>query len=1042
MGVELNEKLLAEIAGWEAMKRARGLLAEGKVLSSNWTPPILRGVVQEGTLSLRSGLAIKSAVDVECLCGCREAREWGTMCAHAVAVGLHHLKKQAVPAPQAAASGKPAAAAAVKAARPARRLQRRAPGEDGPEAQIHVILPPNLEQALERGKVMLCLEGAWPGGRGPLNSLPPDNAYGFSAQDAALLDRLELLAGGDTPALLMIGGRELAEVLECLAGHPRLTLGRANPVTVSSQSRLPPLRATLEPGGAIVLQTKGPAGAAILIENTWLYQARRFERVSLPESCAGLLRGPVRIERAGVPGFLTRDWPVLAKCADITADFDPADFSLEPFSPAFALQLEGNLSQLRAVLQCTYGASIVTLGSSQASEGLFVPDPASVYRYGTRHPAAEQAAVGRLLRAGFSGPDAQGRWSLNGQDRVLRFLACEHPRLSRDWAVTLDAKLARATVASVERIEPRFEIAASGVEWFELGIAFESSGGHRLSPAEVQRLLLSGQGHTRLPSGKLALLDTGAVEELQEVLRDCAPEQQQGRYRLSTVHAGFIENTLREQGWQARASEAWRERAREWSGQARPACPTLGALDAVLRPYQKEGVAWLGFLRANGFGGILADEMGLGKTLQVLAHLRAVRQGSPALPCLAVVPSSLVFNWAAEAARFTPELRTLVLQGADRRLLFPEIGRHDLVITSYALVRRDLEALREHEFDTAILDEAQHIKNRQTQNAQAVKAIRSRHRLVLTGTPMENSVLDLWSIFDFLMPGYLGTAQEFKERYETPIARERDTAAQARLARRLRPFLLRRLKRAVATELPPKVEQVAYCELTEDQRAVYRQILEAGRAQMIEAAGTGTGAARMTALNALLRLRQICCDPRLVQADLEGERAASGKVELFSELLEETIDGGHRVLVFSQFVSMLTLLRQRLEAEGVEYCYLDGSTADRAGAVQRFQNGQAPVFLISLKAGGVGLNLAAADTVIHFDPWWNPAVEDQATDRAHRIGQTRVVSSYKLIARGTVEEKILQLQQRKRELIRAAVGGEEQFVEALSWNEIQELFGE
>jgi SNF2 family DNA or RNA helicase len=343
-----------------------------------------------------------------------------------------------------------------------------------------------------------------------------------------------------------------------------------------------------------------------------------------------------------------------------------------------------------------------------------------------------------------------------------------------------------------------------------------------------------------------------------------------------------------------------------------------------------------------------------------------------------------------------------------------------------------------------VLDEAQHIKNRQTQNAQAVKAVRSRHRLVLTGTPLENSVLDLWSIFDFLMPGYLGSAQDFRERYELPITRDRSVEVQARLGRRLRPFILRRLKREVAPDLPAKLEQVVLCDMTDAQRSIYRQVMEAGRREALEAVGAqGFAKSRMLILTTLLRLRQICCDLRLLKLDNIDPATASGKLDLFGELLEEALDGGHRVLVFSQFVSMLTLLREKLDGEQVGYCYLDGSTIDRAGVVQRFQSrDDIPVFLISLKAGGVGLNLTAADTVIHFDPWWNPAVEQQATDRTHRIGQTRVVTSYKLITRGSVEEKILTLQQRKREVIQSTLGGEEQLADAVTWEEIQELLAD
>jgi len=481
------------------------------------------------------------------------------------------------------------------------------------------------------------------------------------------------------------------------------------------------------------------------------------------------------------------------------------------------------------------------------------------------------------------------------------------------------------------------------------------------------------------------------------------------------------------------------------TGDAAMEPPPLGDLEEVLRPYQKDGVGWLSFLRKNRFGGILADEMGLGKTVQTLAALRAaIRDGDEGerRPSLIVCPTSLVANWIAEAAKFTPELRTLALHGAGRLADFSRISESDLVVTSYALVRRDLDRYGKMEFDTVVLDEAQHIKNRQTQNARAVKAVRARHRLVLTGTPMENSVLDLWSIFDFLMPGYLGSAKDFRERYEIPIAREKDQAIQSRLARRLRPFLLRRLKTDVAKDLPEKLEQVSFCDLTQRQSAAYEQILDTSRQKVLEAEAKQGGAkSRMVALQALLRLRQVCCDLRLLDLGEVEPDQASGKLDLFQELLEEAVDGGHRLLVFSQFVSMLTILKESLDASDTAYCYLDGSTRNRQDVVNRFQrDASIPVFLISLKAGGTGLNLTGADTVVHFDPWWNPAVEDQATDRAHRIGQKRVVTSYKLIARGTVEEKILSLQARKREITKGMLGDETAFAESLSWEEIKGLF--
>ena len=470
-------------------------------------------------------------------------------------------------------------------------------------------------------------------------------------------------------------------------------------------------------------------------------------------------------------------------------------------------------------------------------------------------------------------------------------------------------------------------------------------------------------------------------------------------------------------------------------------------MEKVLRPYQKDGVAWLHFLRANGFAGASSPTIwGWAKPFKPsLSSFPSQVKGDAAFkaetrPHLVSLPTSLIFNLDRAARKFA-DLKMLSLHGTDRHAHFDQIPASNIVVTSYALIRRDADSYREYEFDTVVLDEAQHIKNRQTQNAQAVKAVKAKHRLVLTGTPLENSVLDLWSIFDFLMPGYLGTAQDFRERYELPIARDKDPQIQARLARRLRPFLLRRLKREVATDLPPKIEQVSFCELTSEQRGVYQQVIEASRKEILEAVDAqGLAKSRMLVLTALLRLRQVCCDLRLLNLDGVTPATASGKLDMFGELLEEVIDGGHRVLVFSQFVSMLTLIKERLNAEGIEFCYLDGSTVDRAAVVDRFQKTNTiPVFLISLKAGGVGLNLTGADTVIHFDPWWNPAVEDQATDRTHRLGQTKLVTSYKLITRDTVEEKILALQNRKRELIQATIGDEGEFAGALSWDEIQEL---
>jgi superfamily II DNA or RNA helicase len=1043
-GIEITEAFLAKIAGWEAMKHARALHAMGKVLSSNWTPPILKGVVQEGEISYRAGLVIKDAIDLENMCSCRESRQWGTICAHSVAVGLHHIGRNqptaAVPAEKATTAPRSLATAppASLSRKPAKRILR---DEAGEPLKLSVILPPNFAESARRGRVTVCLEGQWRGGRCPLNSLPQGKAFQLEAADARLLDALEPLAQGEIPAMLPLTASQFTSVLPAMVGHGRIQFGRAASVTVQTTPWSPPLRATLMPGGEIRLEMPGGAAVAPLVlpgDSPWVMNGSVFQPMALASGSLALLRGPVVLSREKVPQFLSQEWPALQAAGAQAANFKLEDFSFEPWAPRFLLTLSGGLAQLQAQLQCAYGARIMTAGVTAKDETLWMPNPARPTAYSTRDVTAEQAALGRLLRAGFSHPDDQGRLRLAGQHSVLQFFARDYPALERAWEVTLESRLASSVDNNLERIEPRFEVVSSGVSWFDMELSYTTASGDSIPAAEIQRLLLSGQHHQRLKNGRFALIDTEAVGELQEVFHDCDPRQNGQRFRFSKAQAGFLTSTIEEHtGWKIAAPEGWRTQT---AFNAAAAPPDLGNLDSVLRPYQKAGVAWVHFLRRQGFGGILADEMGLGKTLQALASLRASRTVE-ARPSLIVCPTTLVHNWVAEAARFTPELKTLAIEGPQRQDKFEQIGGCDLVVTSYALIRRDADFYRAIEFDTLVLDEAQHIKNRKTQNAQAVKAIRAAHRLVLTGTPMENSVADLWSIFDFLMPGYLGSAKDFHERYELPIAREKNVEAQARLSRRVRPFILRRVKSAVAPELPPKIEHVAYCEMTDDQTAVYKQILEASRREITEAVGAqGLEKSRMLVFTTLLRLRQICCDLRLLPLEEVKPETASAKMDLLEELLDEAIDGGHRVLVFSQFVKMLGLIRKKLEASEIDYCYLDGETRDRPAAIERFRSNQeVPIFLISLKAGGTGLNLSEADTVIHFDPWWNPAVEAQATDRAHRIGQTRVVTSYKLITRGTVEEKIMLLQNRKREMIEAALAGTGEAAAALSWDDIQEL---
>ena len=450
------------------------------------------------------------------------------------------------------------------------------------------------------------------------------------------------------------------------------------------------------------------------------------------------------------------------------------------------------------------------------------------------------------------------------------------------------------------------------------------------------------------------------------------------------------------------------------------------AFNATLRPYQAHGVDWLGFLRSAKLGGVLADDMGLGKTVQALAHL-VVEQEAGRLdrPSLLVCPTSLVPNWVAEAARFAPTLRVLVLHGPLRAALFDTIPDHDLVVTTYPLLARDHETLTAHEWHIVLLDEAQTIKNPAATTSQLARALEARQRLCLSGTPLENHLGELWSLFDFVMPGFLGDVRAFNKRFRTPIEKAGDLDRRAQLARRVAPFLLRRTKSEVAADLPPKTEIAEMVGMEEPQRAVYEAIRMAMHSRVQEAiAERGMARSGIVILDALLKLRQVCCDPRLLKlASEKTAQAGSAKLERLMELIPSMLEDGRKILLFSQFTSMLALIQEELAKYGLPHVILTGDTKDRATPVRQFQAGEANLFLISLKAGGTGLNLTAADTVIHYDPWWNPAVENQATDRAHRIGQLNPVFVHRLVTTGTIEEKMEQLKARKQALFTGILDG-------------------
>jgi len=1035
---EITQKLLVNAGGWPAMKNAQALYKAGRVSDSEYKPPLLSGMVREGNRSLRSGLRIKSASDVENLCTCRESQEWGTICAHALAVGLAYIERAAAEV-QAKETKAPAISAATAI---------REPGfvelgaEGGIPLQLHFILPPGFESSWEKQQVMIVIEAEMSGKRAMLGTLSVDATYECDTFDLTAIDGLSQSSGvGERlAAMRMFSQEEFLRFLHALSGHPRVSFGKSVAVEILPGVCRP--KVVLERSGedGVTLSLADAKNERLLVAGTeaWSKTANRFVACVEGLPFSALADGPQTLRGDRALHFLALDAPRLGNWFEVQTGAALRLPELRTGIPQFSLSIEGSMRELRAKLSCRYGGGAkLPLGDGREPAPAFSRDPENENRILLRDLEAEAAAVRRLEGFGFtSGTD--GQFVTRRESEIAGFFAFAFPRLKTEWDITLSAQAEKFS-NEVQPLAPAIDIVAAGENWFELRYSLASPGGETFAAGELQRLLRSGQSKTRLRNGQAAVFDPDALADFEEVLRDCEPSQgQPGVYRIDRAHARYIATSAQEAG--ARIADVRGALEKLAGGDSAVTTEalkiTLGKLGNDLRGYQLEGVAWLSRLAESGLGGILADEMGLGKTVQALAFLSARRSSQPAL---IVCPSSLVTNWRNEAQRFTPELKVLVLEGPARHARFGEIAQSAIVITSYALLQRDAERYKAIQLSSAILDEAQHIKNPDTQNAQAAFGLRARDRFILTGTPIENSVRDLWSLMNFAAPGYLGSRADFRERYEQPLARGSAPAVQQRLARRMRPFLLRRKKIEVAKDLPEKMEQIVSCDLSSAQRSAYDGLLREIQIG-VKSEQNNQAATRMKMLLGLLRLRQVCCDLRLLGPEMANKSDSSAKLELLEELLEEAIDGGHRVLVFSQFVSMLALIRQRLEAKAVAFSYLDGQTKKRQAVVDQFQgDASIPIFLMSLKAGGVGLNLSAADTVIHFDPWWNYAAEAQATDRAHRIGQTRIVTAYKLIARDTVEEKIVKLQTRKRAASEGTIGSEEPLMSGLSTEDLADL---
>lgn len=659
-----------------------------------------------------------------------------------------------------------------------------------------------------------------------------------------------------------------------------------------------------------------------------------------------------------------------------------------------------------------------------------------------RTSEAELKAINRLTDQGFASvpPEETGIQELvlfspnekNKMDSAARwgnFIQHILPELEQEgWIISIEDSF-RLNFQSAQNWEA--EISETQNDWFEMRFNIEVDGqSHPLLPLimpvlenydlenlpDILNLPISDHNYLTLPSDKIKLF----LNVLYELFNSSTLAKD-GTLKLSRYNAASLSD-MEEQNaglFTLTGGKELRElgqKLKNFTGIKNVPLPVN--FQAELRNYQQHGLNWLQFLREYKFSGILADDMGLGKTIQTLVHLLLEKQqGRMTSPCLIIAPTSLMSNWRRETERFTPDLRVLTLQGTERKQLFDKIKDYDLILTTYPLLPRDEETLLEHEYHYLILDEAQTIKNPLSKAAQLVRHIKSTHRLCLTGTPMENHLGELWAQFDFLMPGFLGDSTTFKRLYRIPIEMHGNNQQRSRLSRRLAPFMLRRTKEGVARELPPKTEIIRSVPLYQQQAALYESIRLTMEKKIREAiARKGLARSHITILDALLKLRQTCCDPRTLSLKEAQKLQESAKLDLLMELLPEQLEEGRRILVFSQFTRMIALIEEELNTRQIGYSKLTGQTRNRDEAIEQFKSSEVNVFLISLKAGGVGLNLTEADTVIIYDPWWNPAVETQAADRAHRIGQDKPVFVYKLITENTVEEKILAMQERKRML--------------------------
>ncbi|MCW1921493.1 DEAD/DEAH box helicase [Luteolibacter arcticus] len=998
--MEITEDWVRGLTGWKPFKEGKTMADQGLVagLKRSADGNLIQGTMREGKLALRPIVKIAGPSDVNVQCGCPDHRATGGVCAHAVAVLLSAIAGEKKPA----AGASPQQAAKAPAFVP---------------MAWQVRLSPRLESEWLEGKLSV--------------RLLPAAGEPITAADAAisawLADRGQA-ASGSAPLALRVAGEDAAALLDRLAGHPRAEIdGRPGPFRLDS-----------DPGPPLRLADSRLEGSQVSLDLDPGETRRKLVRWGSSPAFVGAGTAARLPAASGRPGWFERvanlasqgklRLPVAEFLADLDAWLDlfeaphPGWLGSLRFAsadPDFVLDLEGSLEALEATLSVRYPGLSARALPDPGDDFPGLPAIAPDGHLQARQIDAEEAARHLLVIAGFEPSQRRARFQLRGRDAIFGFIADDLPALRQRWTVREGERFA-TVLKRVHVVRPEIEQKADFGSSLAFELSFQTTGGQRIPGPEMRRLLGGGKRRVTLKSGAELVLSRTCEELFQPLVSEIGIGRPDEEIRLSGAASILFQN-LRE-----KLRNPLSKSSSDNSNKNEYEIISNAGLKAKLRPYQTQGSSWLTD-RLNRLGGaLLADEMGLGKTLQTIASINHFKQHSsePAEPTLVVAPTSLIGNWLAELERFAPDLKCLGFHGTGRDRLRDQISGVDVIVTSYGTLVRDLAFHLQREYRLIVADEASLLRNPDAEISKALAKVRAGGRIALTGTPVENRIQDLWAIFRFVAPGYLGDRKEFKERYEPAST---DPKASAGLLERLRlrisPFVLRRTKEQVAKDLPDKIEIDEWLTLADDQAALYASLARSGLDELERIREQqGEGAGKMHLLTLLLRLRQTCVDPGLLE--IPGRKDSnSAKIDRLLELLGERFENGGKTLIFSQFAKNLRRIENRLQSDfGKVFC-LDGTTRNRQSLVDAFQSEPGPaVFLISLKAGGYGLNLTAADAVVHLDPWWNPAVEAQATDRAHRIGQTRPVTVYRLMTRDTVEERVRRMQDRKRALIDAATG--------------------